>query len=209
MHPIENPINIPSFVDPETLARETSQGYLPSVAGVGHSWTCLLNEVEVAEIRTTGIEARVQEISYDEHNRIHYRLHVRGILKVTMSNDSDHLHLPSFPAMTWDDCEWWNGTVEPRVRQRRQYRLPSHLTILPFLEFPSAPQRAAGRRTRRPQTPQSCRVWFRVCSIRFSLPAVAGLCVRCFISNKMRVLLHGIARELRSWPRPHERPIRR
>jgi hypothetical protein len=35
-----------SLVDPEAFVREVSSGYLPSVAGVGHSWTCVLNGVD-------------------------------------------------------------------------------------------------------------------------------------------------------------------
>lgn len=29
-----------------------------------------------------------------------------------MSSDTDHLDLPPFPRMTWDDCDWWDGTVD-------------------------------------------------------------------------------------------------
>ena len=43
--PHEKTVEVYSFVDPEAFARGISSGYLPSVAGVGHSWTCLLNEL--------------------------------------------------------------------------------------------------------------------------------------------------------------------
>ena len=70
--PHEKTIRIQSFVDPETLVKEASSGYLPTVAGVGHSWTCFLNDIKIAEIRTTGVESLVQDTRFDEHNRIHF-----------------------------------------------------------------------------------------------------------------------------------------
>jgi hypothetical protein len=53
--PHEKTIKTYSFTDPEVLARETSSGYLPNVAGVGHSWLCVLNDIKIAEIKTTEI----------------------------------------------------------------------------------------------------------------------------------------------------------
>lgn len=70
--PHEKPIKVHSFTDPEALARETASGYLPNVAGVGHSWICVLNDIKIAEIKTTGIQPLVKEITYDETNRIHF-----------------------------------------------------------------------------------------------------------------------------------------
>lgn len=70
--PHETKVKMRSFLDAEALARETSSGYLPNVAGVGHSWTCLLNDKEIAEIKTTGIKPLVREIRYEERNRIHF-----------------------------------------------------------------------------------------------------------------------------------------
>ncbi len=70
--PHEKTIKMHSFTDPEVLARETATGYLPNVAGVGHSWICVLNDVKIAEIKTTGIKPLVREASYDETNHIHF-----------------------------------------------------------------------------------------------------------------------------------------
>ncbi len=70
--PHEKSINTYSFVDPEALARESSSGYLPIVAGVGHSWICVLNNVKIAEIKTTGIQPLVKVIEFNESNRIHF-----------------------------------------------------------------------------------------------------------------------------------------
>jgi hypothetical protein len=70
--PHEKTIRTPSFLDPEVLVRETSSGYLPSVAGIGHSWICILNKTPIAEIKTTGIKPLVREITFDEENKIHF-----------------------------------------------------------------------------------------------------------------------------------------
>jgi hypothetical protein len=70
--PHQRTAKINSFVDPETMAQESSSGYLPTVAGVGHSWICVFNNIEIAEIKTTGIMALVREVSFTEENRIHF-----------------------------------------------------------------------------------------------------------------------------------------
>jgi hypothetical protein len=70
--PHETTITIHSFLDSEALAREASSGYLPSVAGIGHSWTCLLNDMKVAEIDRNGIKPLVREVDYGENNHIHF-----------------------------------------------------------------------------------------------------------------------------------------
>jgi hypothetical protein len=68
----EKEIEIHSFLDPVALAREASSGYLPNVAGVGHSWICVLNDIKIAEIKTTGIEALVRESQFNDENRIKF-----------------------------------------------------------------------------------------------------------------------------------------
>jgi hypothetical protein len=70
--PHEKRVKIHSFVDAEALAREASSGYLASVAGVGHSWIYVLNEIKIAEITTTEIKPMVQEAIFNEDNRIHF-----------------------------------------------------------------------------------------------------------------------------------------
>jgi hypothetical protein len=70
--PHERTIAVHSFTDPEALARETSSRYLPNVAGVGHSWICVLNEVDIAVIRVDGIQPLVREATFLEENRIHF-----------------------------------------------------------------------------------------------------------------------------------------
>lgn len=64
-------IEIYSFLDPAVLARETSSGYLPTVAGTGHSWTCVLNKTRIAEIKTAEIRPLVREVKFSEENQIH------------------------------------------------------------------------------------------------------------------------------------------
>jgi hypothetical protein len=73
--PHEKSLRAHSFTDPEALARETSAGYLPNVAGVGHSWICRLNDVKIAEIKTDGVRSLVREVEFAETNRIHFIYH--------------------------------------------------------------------------------------------------------------------------------------
>ena len=73
--PHEKTIEVHSFLDPEAFANATSAGYLPSVAGVGHSWTCVLNDAKIAEIRVSGIEPLVRETSFSDENRVHFIYH--------------------------------------------------------------------------------------------------------------------------------------
>jgi hypothetical protein len=68
-------IEVYSFVDPEVFAREVSSGYLPCVAGVGHSWTCILNGVRTAEITTSSVRALVRENPFSDENRAHFVYH--------------------------------------------------------------------------------------------------------------------------------------
>lgn len=70
--PHEKVVKIHSFVDPEAMAKESSSGYLPTVAGVGHSWTCVFKDIEIAEIKTTGIRPLVREVTFGEDNCIHF-----------------------------------------------------------------------------------------------------------------------------------------
>src|SRR6266446_4947506 len=73
--PHEKTVEAYSFVDPEAFARAISANYLPSVAGVGHSWTCVLNGVSVAEVTSSGIRSLVRESSFLDENRAHFVYH--------------------------------------------------------------------------------------------------------------------------------------
>jgi len=68
--PHEMTIKVHSFTDPEALVRETAIGYI--LAGVDHSWICVLNDIKIAEIKTTGIQLLVRETTYAETNRMHF-----------------------------------------------------------------------------------------------------------------------------------------
>lgn len=70
--PHEKTTRMPSFTDPVSLAREASANYLPGVAGTGHFWLCVLNGVDIAEIRTSGIKPLVNEAVFGGNNRIHF-----------------------------------------------------------------------------------------------------------------------------------------
>jgi len=73
--PHEKKVEVYSFLDPVTFASEVSSGYLPSVAGVGHTWTCTLNGQKIAKIKFESIEALVKEILFDAENRVHFTYH--------------------------------------------------------------------------------------------------------------------------------------
>ena len=51
--PHEKKVEVYSFLDPEAFVREVASGYLPAVVGGGHSWTCLLNGVRLAEVTSS------------------------------------------------------------------------------------------------------------------------------------------------------------
>ena len=61
-----------SFLDPVAFTQAISSGYLPSVAGVGHTWTCVLNGIPIAEIRSSGIRALVGVTPFGEENNVHF-----------------------------------------------------------------------------------------------------------------------------------------
>jgi hypothetical protein len=58
-----------------------------------------------------------------------------------MSNDADHLDMPPFPAMRWDDCDWWDGSVD------LPFGRSAALTVTPYdpsiSRMPSEVQRQA------------------------------------------------------------------
>jgi hypothetical protein len=70
--PHEKTVEVHSFVDPEAFVRAISADYLPSVAGVGHSWTCVLNGVKIAEVTNSSIRSLVQESPFSDENRAHF-----------------------------------------------------------------------------------------------------------------------------------------
>ena len=73
--PHERKLEVYSFTEPEAFARAVSSGYLPSVAGVGHSWTCVLNGVKIAEIGNSGVRVLVRESPFSAENRVHFIYH--------------------------------------------------------------------------------------------------------------------------------------
>ncbi len=64
-----------SFVDPIQLAKELSSGYLPSVAGYGHWWECVLNGAVIARIFPNGKAERVADVTFSEENSVHFKYH--------------------------------------------------------------------------------------------------------------------------------------
>ncbi len=61
-----------SFLDPVAFSQAISSGYLPRVAGVGHSWTCVLNGVSIAEINISGTRALVRVTPFGGENKVHF-----------------------------------------------------------------------------------------------------------------------------------------
>ncbi len=62
--PHDKKVEVYSFVDPQSFARAISADYLPSIAGVGHSWTCVLNGVKVAEIKISVFDLWFEKIHF-------------------------------------------------------------------------------------------------------------------------------------------------
>lgn len=77
---------IRSFIDPDIFVEEISSDYLPSVARVGHSWTCVLNGLPIAQIKSSGIYPIVSKICFSEDNHAHFIYHSESFLlsKVTI-----------------------------------------------------------------------------------------------------------------------------
>lgn len=73
--PHEKSVEEYSFLDPVAFAQAISSGYLPSVAGVGHIWTCVLNGVQIAEISTSGIRPLVRSTPFADANEAHFVYH--------------------------------------------------------------------------------------------------------------------------------------
>lgn len=65
-------LTIHSFLDPHIFVREISSNYLPSVAGIGHSWLCVFNEIQIAEIKNSEIKILIQETPFSEENHAHF-----------------------------------------------------------------------------------------------------------------------------------------
>jgi hypothetical protein len=64
-----------SFSDSVALAEELSSGYLPSVAGYGHWWECILNGTVIANVFPNGKAEQVGEVEYIEKNTVYFKYH--------------------------------------------------------------------------------------------------------------------------------------
>ena len=73
--PHEKKKEIYSFLDPSQFAKESSSGYLPSVAGTGHSWDCILNKKRIARITCEAIEPLARNVEFEKENEVHFRYH--------------------------------------------------------------------------------------------------------------------------------------
>lgn len=70
--PHESAVDVHSFADPVAFARAVSKDYLPSVAGLGHSWICRLNGKQIAEIKVLKTTSLVKKLVFEEQNAVHF-----------------------------------------------------------------------------------------------------------------------------------------
>jgi len=73
--PHEKKMEVTSFLDPAAFTKALATGYLASVAGIGHSWSCMLNGVKIAEVRHSGIHPCVAETPFSDENQVHFIYH--------------------------------------------------------------------------------------------------------------------------------------
>jgi len=73
--PHQKLLEVDTWVDPVAFTRAVSDGYLASVAGVGHTWTCLMNNTPIAEIAHSGIRPLVRATPFSDVNRVHFVYH--------------------------------------------------------------------------------------------------------------------------------------
>ncbi len=64
-----------SFTNPSALAQELSSGYLPSVAGFGHWWECVLNITVIAKVFSYGKAEKIAEVCYVDDNSVYFKYH--------------------------------------------------------------------------------------------------------------------------------------
>ena len=71
--PHEKIFSQPSFLDPEAFMSQLSYGYLPSIAGTGHTWDCIHNGIHVGTISVNMITSKIREMQYSDENNVHFR----------------------------------------------------------------------------------------------------------------------------------------
>ena len=73
--PHERRVEVYSFTNPYKFVNQFWTGYLPSVRGVGHAWTVMLNGKAIALLTTTTIEPKVSRIEFEANNAIYFVYH--------------------------------------------------------------------------------------------------------------------------------------
>jgi hypothetical protein len=73
--PHERVIEIAAVSDAAALLEQVPAGYLASVAGVGHSWTAILNGKPMARISINETEPLVSNIELAANNTLHFEYH--------------------------------------------------------------------------------------------------------------------------------------
>lgn len=69
--PHEKTFKTPAFTDPVVLVGNIYPGYLPLVAGTGHSWSVLLNDRLIATISGGRVRSESSPV-YDGRNVMHF-----------------------------------------------------------------------------------------------------------------------------------------
>ncbi len=68
-------IEMPTFTDAGQFAKHAAAGYLPSVAGVGHSWTCVLNGERIAVLTVSNVRPLIAALTLNHDNTVHFIYH--------------------------------------------------------------------------------------------------------------------------------------
>ena len=71
--PHEKKVSQPSFTDPFNFINNISSGYLPTVAGRGHTWDCLLNGNIYGTISINDVKIKINEVQYEDENHVHFK----------------------------------------------------------------------------------------------------------------------------------------
>ena len=64
-----------SILDSVVFVKSVASGYLPSIAGAGHSWTCSLNGQRIGVVRSSGIDELIPQVSFLKENTVHFSYH--------------------------------------------------------------------------------------------------------------------------------------
>lgn len=73
--PHEETVEVRAFNDPVEFLNQFSTGYLASVAGVGHSWTAVLNGRSIGTMFVDRIEPLIEYLDFMDKNALFFKYH--------------------------------------------------------------------------------------------------------------------------------------